>query len=452
MHIRRVTSEGLAHHSYFVANGHEALVIDPRRDVDVYLRLAAEHQVRIRFVLETHRNEDYVIGSPALAAYAGAEVLHSARLEFGYGSAVDDGDEVSIGPLRLRALATPGHTDESLTWTLADTSTGDEPLFAFSGDALFVGETGRVDLYGDRERAGNAARLYDSLFEKILPLGDHVILLPAHGGGSVCGERIAKRDVSTLGYERRHNPRLQVRDRRSFVDERRTGQEIRPRYFERMEVWNQRGSMPLFAHVPVPPALSPGQLAELQSAGVVVVDARMPQAFAGGHIPGSYNVWQDGLASYLGVVLRPEERVALVLPEHADVEQVMRVLLRIGFDHVEGFLRGGFEAWQNEGREVERVGTLDTIDLRRRLRKGEDLHVLDVRKPAEHGAGSLPGATPIFVGELEERLAEVPRRGTVVTLCSVGHRAGIAASVLKRHGFDDVLVYLGGYRAWRATG
>lgn len=450
MQIRRVTSEGLAHHSYFVANGHEAVVVDPRRDVDVYLRLAAEHQVRIRFVLETHRNEDYVIGSPALAAYAGAEVLHSARLEFGYGSAVDEGDEVSIGPLRFRALATPGHTDESLTWTLADTSTGEEALFAFTGDALFVGETGRVDLYGERERAGNAARLYDSLFEKILPLGDHVILLPSHGGGSVCGGDIADRDVSTLGYERRHNPRLQVHDKARFVDERRVGREVRPRYFERMEVWNQRGSMPLFAHVPVPPALAPGQLAERVAAGAVVVDARMPQAFAGGHIPGSYNVWQDGLASYLGVVLRPEQRIVLVLPEHADVEQVTRVLLRIGFDDVEGFLRGGFEAWQNEGREVERVGTIDTLTLRRRLAKGDDLHVLDVRKPDERTAGTVPGARPIFVGELEERLADVPRRGTLVSMCSVGHRGGIAASVLKRHGFDDVLLYLGGYTAWQA--
>lgn len=450
MHIRRVTSEGLAHHSYFVVNGKEAIVIDPRRDVDVYLRLAAEHQVRIRFVLETHRNEDYVIGSPALAAYAGAEVLHSARLEFGYGSAVDDGDEVSIGPLRFRALATPGHTDESLTWTLADTTTADEPLFAFTGDTLFVGETGRVDLYGDRERAGNAARLYESVFEKILPLGDHVVLLPSHGGGSVCGGDIVDRDVSTLGYERRHNPRLQVRDKARFVDERRSGGEVRPRYFERMEVWNQRGTMPLFAHVPTPPALSPGALAERVTAGAVVVDARMPQAFAGGHIPGSYNVWHDGLASYLGIVLRPEQRLVLVLPEQADVERVTRVLLRIGFDHVEGFLRGGFEAWQNEGREVERVGTIDTLALRRRLAKGDDLHVLDVRAPSELDDGTVPGAQHLFVGDLEARLADVPRRRTLVAMCSVGHRGGIAASVLKRHGLDDVLLYLGGYEAWRA--
>ncbi len=448
MKLQRITSAGLAHHSYFIANGNEAVVIDPRRDIDVYLRLAAQHEVRIRFVLETHRNEDYVIGSPALSRYAGAEVLHSSRLAFGYGSAVDEGDEVSIGPLRLSALATPGHTDDSLTWALRDTATGASPLFAFTGDALFVGDTGRTDLYGARARDANAERLYESLFDKILPLGDDVILMPAHGGGSVCGAAIADRELSTLGYERRHNPRLQVRERARFIAERREEQLVRPRYFERMEVWNQQGSMPLFAHVPVPPSLSPAELVERAAAGAAVVDCRAPQAFAGGHIPGSYNVWLAGLSSYLGALLSPDERVLLVLPEQADVEEVTRELLRIGFDDVLGFLRGGFEAWQNEGREVERAGTIDTHELRARLARGDDLHLLDVRKPAEWQAGSIPGAQRIFVGDLEERLGEVPRRSTIVTQCSTGNRAGIATSVLKRHGYRDVVTYLGGYRAF----
>lgn len=449
MKLHRLTSEGLAHHSYFIADGSEAVVVDPRRDVEVYLELAARYEVRIRFVLETHRNEDYVIGSPALAAFAGAEVLHSARLEFGYGSAVDEGDEVSVGALRFRALATPGHTDESLTWTLADTSTAEGPLFAFTGDALFVGETGRTDLYGEREEAGNAARLFDSLFDKILPLGDHVVLMPAHGGGSVCGGDIADRDLSTLGYERLHNPKLQHRDRARFVADKSKELLVRPRYFERMEVWNQRGSMPLFARVPLPPPLSSGEVQERVDDGVVVVDCRMPQAFAGGHIPGSYNVWLEGLASYLGVLLSPETRVVLVLPEHVAAERVARILLRVGFDGMEGFLRGGFEAWQSEGRDVARTQTVDTKELRKRLEAGEDLHVLDVRKPAEWKDGSLPGAQLLFVGDLEDRLHELPKDRKIVSMCSVGHRGGIAASVLQRNGFAFVMNYLGGYTAWQ---
>jgi hydroxyacylglutathione hydrolase len=449
MLFRRVKSHGVAHNSYFIADGGEALVIDPRRDIEVYLALARKAGARIRHVLETHRNEDYVIGSTAVREATGAEILHSRHQRWGYGQTIGDGDEVGAGRIRVRALETPGHTRDSLTFALIDTDTASDPVMAFTGDALFVGDTGRTDLLGDAREA--AEMLHDSLFSRILPLGDGVILCPAHGGGSVCGGDISDRDLSSIGFERLHNSKLAERDREAFVRMKLAERHLQPPYFKRMEEWNLEGTMPIYPRLPVPPPRSPGELAELIADGAVVIDARMPQAFAGGHIPGSYNIWQGGLSAYLGWTVKPGARFALVLPEHVDLEEVTRTLIRIGYDEMVGYLRGGFETWQNEGREVERHETIDTNDLRTRIERGEDLVVLDVRKPDEHQEGSLDGAIPIFVGELEQRLSEVPRDRPVVSMCSVGHRGGLAASILARHGFRRPINYLGGYTAWKQT-
>lgn len=457
MLFRCIKSDGLAHHSYFVADGTEAAVIDPRRDVDVYLELARRGDYRIRWILETHRNEDYAIGSTALAAATGAmgaergaEIVHSGHLAFAYGSTVADGDSFSVGRLRVRVLETPGHTPESLTFSVADTSAGPQPILAFTGDALFVGDTGRVDLLGAEQAAHMAGLLYDSLFHKILPLGDGVLLYPGHGGGSVCGGAIADRDLSSLGLERLQNPGLNAGGLQAFVRRKLAEKHLVPPYFRRMEEWNQQGNAPIHERLPVPPALSPGELAERVEDGAAIVDARMPQAFAGGHIPGSYNIWQDGLAAYVGWIVDPERRFVLVLPEGAAIEGVTRTLVRIGFDHVDGYLRGGFESWQNLGREVQHHGTIDTADLASMLRRDEEVVIVDVRPPAEREQGTIEGASPIFVGELEKRLDELPRDQAVVTMCSVGHRGGIAASILVKHGFREVYNYLGGYQAWTA--
>lgn len=453
MLFRCIKSDGLAHHSYFVADGAEAVVIDPRRDVDVYLDLARQGGFQIRWILETHRNEDCASGATALAAAAGpgAEIVHSGHLDFAYGSDVADGDSFDVGRLHFRVLETPGHTPESLTFSVSDTSSGEGAVMAFTGDALFVGDTGRVDLLGPEHAAHMAGMLYDSLVHKILPLGDGVLVYPAHGSGSVCGGAISDRDVSSIGLERLHNPGFNAGGLQEFVRRKLAEQHLVPPYFRRMEEWNQQGNAPIHERLPVPPALSPGEIAERVAQGAVIVDARMPQAFAGGHIPGSYSVWRDGLAAYLGWVVAPERSLVLVLPEDAAIEGVMRTLLRIGFDHVDGYLRGGFESWQNQGHEVERHGTIDTADLASMLRRDEDVLIVDVRTPAECEQGTIEGACSVFVGELEKRLDEIARDRPVVTMCSVGHRGALAASILARHGFREVYNYLGGYQAWCAS-
>lgn len=450
MLFRRILSEGLAHHSYLVGD-EEAVVIDPRRDVDVYLDLARRHDLRIRYVLETHRNEDYVVGSTALAAATGATILHSRRTAFEYGTAVGEGDEIGVGRLRLRAMETPGHTEDSLTWVLADTEGGSDPLMAFTGDTLFCGDVGRTDLLGENKRPRMSEQMHESLFEKVLPLGDGVILCPAHGAGSPCGGAIAARELSTVGYERRNNPRLKLTDRVDFVQAKREEQLVTPPYFARMREWNQRGNAPIYERVPSPPPLPVEAFEAKREAGAIVLDTRSPQAFAGGHIPESLNIWLAGVPLYAGWMLPPDARILLVLPEDVDVGRATRMLLRIGYDRIEGHLRGGFAAWQNGDRPFGRFGTLSSGELRERLRRPGEVELVDVRRPAEWQAGSIPGARHIFVGELERRLDDLPRNRLIVTTCSVGNRAGLAASILTRAGFPRVANHLGGYTAWTRT-
>ncbi|MHA1132609.1 MAG: MBL fold metallo-hydrolase [Candidatus Helarchaeota archaeon] len=229
MFLKRIESEGLAHFSYLIGAKNEAIVIDPRRDCQVYYDLAREEEIKIKYIFETHRNEDYVIGSAELAHLAGAEIFHGAGLDFKYGTPIQDGQAFNFGDLILKALHTPGHTDESMSYTLHDPSAGSEPIMIFTGDALFIGDVGRIDLYGPEEAPRLAEALYDSIFDKILPLGDGVILLPAHGAGSVCGGNIATREYSTLGLERLQNPVLQ-KSKEEFIQFKVSEEHDRPPY------------------------------------------------------------------------------------------------------------------------------------------------------------------------------------------------------------------------------
>ncbi len=202
MIFERIKSEGIAHISYLIGSNDEMVVIDPRRDCQVYIDLAKQEEMRIKYIFETHRNEDYVIGSLELAHSAGAKIYHGPGLVFKYGETLKDGQEFYFGTLKLTSIHTPGHTDESMSYALADLTAGKEPIMVFTGDTLFVGDVGRTDLYGPKEATRMAENLYSSIFNRLLPLGDRVILRPAHGGGSVCGGTISEREESTLGLER----------------------------------------------------------------------------------------------------------------------------------------------------------------------------------------------------------------------------------------------------------
>jgi hydroxyacylglutathione hydrolase len=440
MIFRRIKSDGLAHLSYFIGSGEDAVVIDPRRDVDVYLDLARKNCMAIRSVLETHRNEDYVIGSLELKARTGCAIYHGKNAPFKYGEGIADGAELRVGDLRIRAIETPGHTPDSLTYVLYDIGV---PLMAFAGDALFFGTTGRADLWG---RAGEAAgALYDSIMNKILPLGDAVILCPAHGAGSVCGTGFSDRDDGTLGGERLTNPDLQL-SREDFIAKKKAEPLELPYYFRQMEVFNLNGP-PVTGGLPACPPLAV-QAFEASIGGGILIDARMPPAFSA-HVPGAYNIWLDGMATWPGWVADYDKPIYLLLEKDEDVKKATRYLYRLGFDNVKGYLCGGFQQWQNAGLDTEFLGLLVPDALAGMLAE-DKVTVLDVRSEAEWRNGRIKEAMHTYLGELEKRVSEVPKGKPVACICSTGLRAGLAASILKKAGFEKVYNVLGGITAWKA--
>jgi len=446
----RIKSEGIAHNSYLIGSENEAAVIDPRRDCQVYIDLAQQRGLKIKYIFETHRNEDYVIGSVELNHFSGAEIYHGPGLDWKYGNTLRDGQQFPIGKLRLSAIHTPGHTDESMSYTVADFSTGEVTVMVFTGDALFVGDVGRTDLYGTEEAPRLASNLYDSIFNKLLPLGDRVILCPAHGAGSVCGAHIANRDESTLGVERAQNPLLQM-SRDEFIKYKVAEKLERPYYFHQMEKYNLEGP-PFLGCLPLPAPLTPAEFEKEMERGAVVVDTSYPAAFGGAHIKGSYSIWLEGLPVFAGWVLVYDKPILLVLDDQHHLEKAVRYLIRAGYDRIVGYLKGGIEGWYNAGFTVEHMQVLTVHELKAKIDQKEELTILDDRGEDEWDKGHIKGAQHIYVGYIQERMADIPRDKPVAMFCNVGHRAGLGASILLREGCREVYNVLGSMTAWRAAG
>ena len=450
MIFERVKSEGIAQNSYLIGSESEAAVIDPRRDCQVYLDLAQRRGLNIKHIFETHRNEDYVVGSLQLNGLTGAAIYHGPGLDWGYGHTLRDGQKFRVGSLRLTAIHTPGHTRESMSYALADLSSGEATVMVFTGDALFVGDVGRTDFYGPEQTPALASSLYDSIFNRLLPLGDGVILCPAHGAGSVCGVNIAERDESTLGIERVQNPMLQKR-KDDFVKYKVAERLEMAPYFRQMEKYNLEGP-PLLKGLPVPSPLAPVEFRKEMEKGAVVIDTRGPAAFGGAHIKGSLSVWLEGLPVFAGWILDYDSPILLVLEAGQSPEQAVRYLVRAGYDRIAGYAGGGVEAWYKAGYPVGRLQILAAHELKAKMDRGEQLTVLDVRAGSEWAGGHIKGATHIYVGQVGETLNGIPREEAVAVICRSGHRAGIAASVLLRGGWREVYNVLGGMEAWVAAG
>ncbi len=451
MIIERIKSEGIAHNSYLVGSGSDAIVIDPRRDCQVYVDSAQQRGLKIKYIFETHRNEDYVVGSVELKNITGAEIYHGPGIEWKYGTTLEDGQAFRIGNLKLTAIHTPGHTDESMSYAITDMATGTAPTMVFTGDTLFVGDVGRTDLYGQQEVPRLASNMYDSIFKKLLPLGDGVIIYPAHGGGSVCGMHIANRDESTIGLERAQNPVLQIKNKDEFVKYKVAEKPERPYYFTQMERYNLEGP-PLLGCMPLPAPLTARQFQEEINKGALVVDTSEPAAFGGIHIKGAYSIWVEGLPAFAGWVLPYDRPILLVLEEQHNLEKAVQYLIRIGYDRIYGYLKDGIESWYNAGFPMESMGLLSVHQLKSMLERHEQLTLLDTRGQEEWESGHIEGALHIYVGHLEQRLSEVPRDKPVAVYCKTGHRAGLSASILLRAGFPQVYNVPGSVTAWVAAG
>lgn len=449
--LKRIKSEGIAHISYFVSSENEAFVIDPRRDAKIYLEKAWKAESNIKYVFETHRNEDYVIGSLEIADSVNVEIYHGPGLDWKYGNTLQDGQEFHVGALKVKAIHTPGHTDESTSYAIYDTSTGDEAVLVFTGDALFVGDTGRIDMYGPDKSRRNAENLYNSIFKKILPLGDQTILCPAHGSGSVCGAAINEREHSTLGLERVQNPVLQFTDKEEFIEYKVNEHHYFAPYFKKMEEYNLEGP-PLLRNIPRYKPLLPGEFRKLVDSGAIVVDTRNPASFGVAHINNSYNIWLKGLPSYVGWVLPYDKPILLVVENFSELNKAYKYLIRLGYDDIKGYLVGGIIAWYSNNFPVEKITSITANDLKARLEKREENLVLDVRGITEYEEGHIEGAKNVYVGELENKLETLPKNKSIITVCGNGARASMATSILERKGFKDIYNVLGSMKAWQKAG
>jgi hydroxyacylglutathione hydrolase len=446
MLFERIESEGLAHYSYLIGDQTEAVVIDPRRDCDVYVEKAYQEGMRIRHILETHRNEDYVIGSVELASRTDADIWHAdAHLDYQYGQAVEHGQTWKVGRLELRAIHSPGHTLGSKSYFLLDP--GGAPWMVFTGDALFAGDVGRVDLLGMDRAEEMAALLYDTIYDKLLPLGDEVIVCPAHGAGSACGSAIADRVWTTAGLERRVSPKLQYTQRDEFVTE--VARELeRPPYFTRIEEYNLEPP-PALGALPLPMPLAAHEFAE-SVRNAVVVDTRMELGFSSAHVPGALSIWLGGVPGFGGWFL-PYDQPILLVSEWENPIEATRYLIRMGYDNLAGYLSGGMISWHTAGLESQSVRTVTVQQLCRLLDEGEEASILDVRSEEEVEKVRIPRAQHIHVTQLPNHLHEVPKDRTVYIFCGTDKRAMLAASLLQREGWDNVVVVLGGLAGWNSV-
>jgi hydroxyacylglutathione hydrolase len=441
----------LAHASYFIGSGSEAVVVDPQRDVQQYIDEAERQGMRIRYVVETHLHADFVSGHRELADRSGAEIVFGAAAGAKFPHrAVREGDELRVGDVVLRALETPGHTPESISWLVTDTSVSDRPQRVLTGDTLFIGDVGRPDLAGSRGFTPEqmASMLYDSLHQKLLTLDDDVEVWPAHGAGSACGRNISSDRSSTIGLQRRVNYALRPMEREAFVKMMTSELPPAPRYFPMDAEINRRGARPL-DEVRAHP-LSPDEVAQRVAGGAVVLDVREAYLFGSGHIRGSINIGLGGqYASWAGTLLSPTQELLIVGGSEGEVDEAVMRLARVGLENVVGYLDGGIGAWCGEGREVEMLPQLDVSELRTRV--GE-LQIIDVRRPGEFSGAHVPNAVNVPLSDLADGLPRLDPAKPHAIICAGGYRSSAAASILRRHQFAELYNVTGGTQAWIAAG
>jgi hydroxyacylglutathione hydrolase len=454
--IDRVFTPGLAQVAYLVADEDAgvAAVIDPRRDVDAYLDWAATRNLRLTAILETHVHADFVSGARELAA-ATAVPIYASRLghqEFPIRS-LDDGDEIAVGKLVLRAFWTPGHTPEHMSYLLFDPAQRPEPLALFSGDLLFVGEVGRPDLLGAEHTQHLAEQLYETFARRLTGLPDDVVVYPGHTAGSSCGKKIGDAPQTTLGQERRFNYALQPRvlaSRDAFISAVMTGMPTPPTYYPTMKRVNKAGPV-LLRDLPAGGPLAPEEVNQKVAAGALVIDARSPEAFARAHIAGSFFAGADpDFVNWAGWLAPYDRELILLLDNDGRYAAVVTELRRIGLDAVAGYVAGGIAAWQASGLPVFSTPTISVETLHNRLTQPDGFVVLDVRTGEEWNSGHIAGAVHRFAGEIA-RGAEIPVNGAnaIAVTCASGYRSTVAISLLEARGRRDLINVAGGMDAWQ---
>jgi hydroxyacylglutathione hydrolase len=441
----------LAHASYMIGSEGEAAVVDPQRDVDIYLRAAEEQGLTIRHIFETHLHADFVSGHKELAERTGAKIYIGAQAGANFPHVgLRNGFEVKVGKVLVRALETPGHTPESCCLVITEEEKSSQPWAVLTGDTLFIGDVGRPDLSPNHTPQQLAGMLYDSLHQKLLALPDAVMVYPAHGAGSLCGRSMRAEKSSTIGTERLTNYALQIGSREEFVRQLTTNLPTRPNYFLEDAQINRSGA-PTLKELPALGALSPSEVQELLQQKAWVLDVRSGDEFAAGHVPGSINIALSGqFASWAGGVLGIHSNPVLVANGIAQIDEARLRLARVGIEEVRGYLEGSVAAWQQAGLPLLKTPQISVQELSGELKAGR-CAVLDVRREGEFQAGHIPDAEWRALDAFPQGMPEIDAKRTVAVHCKSGYRSMIACSLLEREGHRNVVNVTGGFDAWHAA-
>jgi hydroxyacylglutathione hydrolase len=439
----------LAHASYLLASEGEAVVVDPQRDVDLYLKAAAEHGVAIRHIFESHLHADFVSGHRELAARTGATIYMGAQAGAMFPHVpVSDGYELRFGKASIRVLETPGHTLEGICLVVTDEEKSSSPWAVLTGDTLFIGDVGRPDLSPKHTPAQLAGMLFDSLHNKLLKLADKVLVYPAHGAGSLCGKNMRAERSSTIGTERLTNYALQIKSRDEFVRQLTNNLPARPEYFLKDAEINRTGASAL-SDLPPLRAITPTALKTMLDDGEIALDVRPGDEFAAGHVPGSVNIALSGqFASWAGTVLGLAAYPVLIAATEQQMEEARLRLARVGIEALGGYLQGGVAAWKQAGLIVATLPQMTVNELQARLQSGKT-QVLDVRREPEWEAGHIDGAIWWPLDNFKVSPPEMDHDAPIAVHCKSGYRSMIASSLLQRAGFKNVINVTGGFDAWQ---
>ncbi|HRF17918.1 MAG TPA: rhodanese-like domain-containing protein [Chitinophagaceae bacterium] len=457
MKVEQIYTGCLAQGAYYIESNGEAVVIDPLREVEPYIQKAERNNAKIKYVFETHFHADFVSGHLDLSNKTGAPIVYGPNAKPAFDALIaEDGQEFKVGNVTLKVLHTPGHTMESTCYLLKDENGKDVGLF--SGDTLFIGDVGRPDLAqkvaADLTQDKLAGYLFDSLRNKIMPLADDITVYPAHGAGSACGKNMSKETTDTLGNQKKTNYALRANmTKEEFIKEVTTGLVAPPAYFPLNVMMNIQGYdsidkvLERGQH-----ALSPdGFEAAANETGALILDTRDPQTFAQGFVPNSINIGIDGqFAPWVGAMIPDIKQEILLVTDEGREEEVVTRLARVGYDYTIGYLKGGFNAWKNAGKEVDTIKSV-TADELADISQKEKINILDVRKKSEYLSEHLLEAENAPLDFINDSMAQIDKKKTYYVHCAGGYRSMIFNSILRARGFDNLIDVKSGFKALKES-
>lgn len=452
MRIEQIYTKCLAHAAYYIESEGEAVVIDPLREVQPYLDLAAEDNAKIIYVLETHFHADFVSGHLDLAKKTNAAIVYgpTAEADFNF-QLMEDGAILKVGKLTFELIHTPGHTMESSCFLLRDEN--EKPIAIFTGDTLFIGDVGRPDLaqrvFSDLTQDKLAGHMFDSLRNKLMPLADDIIVYPGHGAGSACGKNMSKETFDTLGNQKKVNYALNPElTKEEFIKELTTGLTPSPAYFPKNAVINRKGYEDFDSVLEKnskPLSVSEFEFLSKEN-DVLVLDTRNQNDFVKAFVPNSYFIGIQGdFAPWVGTVIEDINQKIVFIADSGKEEEVITRLSRIGYDNVLGYLEGGFDAWSNAGKETDSIESIDISEFENRYKQESELNILDVRRAGEFESEHVKSAQNLPVDYIHRNLHEANSDKKYYVHCAGGYRSVIFASIAKSKGYNDLINVEGGF-------